>query len=97
MNRVANRIEQQEQGMRTNPIRRLPRSIARLGQWQPLYKQGIENFRRLVYAFYEPGFSFATFLREHPQYHSNLVDILVGDVFKPGVGDMFSAMGSQPD
>ena len=72
-------------------------SAARLGQWQPLYKQGIENFRRLVYAFYEPGFSFATFLREHPQYHSNLVDILVGDVFKPGVGEMFKAMGSQPD
>jgi len=68
-------------------------SGARLGQWQPLYKQGIENFRQLVYAFYAPDFSFASFLREHPQYHSNLVDILVGDVFKPGVGDMFEAMG----
>ena len=33
------------------------------------------------------------FLKEHPKYHANLVDILVGDVFKPGVGDMFAAMG----
>ena len=64
----------------------------RLGQWQPSYKQGIENFRKLVYAFYEPGFSFGAFLKEHPQYHSNLVDILVGDVFKPGVSEMFDAM-----
>ena len=68
-------------------------SAARLGQWQPLYKQGIENFRKLVYAFYAPDFSFGAFLKEHPQYHTNLVDILVGDVFKPGVGDMFEAMG----
>ena len=65
----------------------------RLGQWQPLYKQGLENFRKLVYAFYTPGFSFGTFLKDHPQYKSNMVDILVGDVFKPGVGDIFDAMG----
>lgn len=65
----------------------------RLGQWQPLYKQGIENFRKLVYAFYAEDFSFGTFLKEHPQYKSNMVDILVGDVFKPGVGDIFDAMG----
>lgn len=68
-------------------------SAARLGQWQPLYKQGLENFRKLVYAFYAADFSFGSFLKEHPQYHSNLVDILVGDVFKPGVGEMFEAMG----
>ncbi len=69
-------------------------SAARLGQWQPLYRQGVENFRQLVYAFYAPGFSFGSFLKEYPQYQSNLVDILVGDVFKPGVGDMFEAMGN---
>lgn len=65
----------------------------RLGQWQPLYKQGIENFRKLVYAFYAEDFSFGTFLKDNPQYKSNMVDILVGDVFKPGVGDIFTAMG----
>lgn len=65
----------------------------RLGQWQPLYKQGIENFRKLVYAFYAEDFSFGMFLKQNPQYKSNMVDILVGDVFKPGVGDIFDAMG----
>ena len=68
-------------------------SGARLGQWQPLYKRGVENFRKLVFAFYTPGFSFGSFLKKHPQYHANLVDILVGDVFKPGVGEIFDAMG----
>ena len=68
-------------------------SAARLGQWQPLYKQGIENFRKLVYAFYADGFSFGAFLKDNPQYKSNMVDILVGDVFKPGVDEIFDAMG----
>lgn len=68
-------------------------SAARLSQWQPLYKQGIEHFRKLVYAFYAHDFSFGMFLKEHPQYKSNMVDILVGDVFKPGVGDIFDAIG----
>jgi flavin-dependent dehydrogenase len=65
----------------------------RLGQWQPMFKRGIENFRKLVYAFYAPDFSFGSFMKEHPEYRSNMVDILVGDVFKPGVGDIFDAMG----
>jgi flavin-dependent dehydrogenase len=65
----------------------------RLGSWRDHYNEGVENFRKLVYAFYTPGFSFGGFLKEHPQFQSNLVDILIGDVFKPGVGDMFDVMG----
>ncbi len=68
-------------------------STARLGVWQPAYAEGVELFRKLVYAFYTPGFSFGQFLREHPQHRNNLVDILIGDVFKPGVGEIFEAMG----
>ncbi len=68
-------------------------SAEQLGRWVPTYKQGLENFRRLVYAFYTPGFSFGCFLMDHPQYRSNMVDILMGDVFKPGVDAIFDAMG----
>ena len=64
-----------------------------LGRWAPAYKAGVENFRRLVYAFYTPGFSFADFFRQHPQYRTNMTDILVGNVFKPGVDEIFDAMG----
>lgn len=68
-------------------------SAARLGSWQKEYRGGIEQFRKLVYAFYTPDFSFAEFMKAHPQYRTNLVDILIGDVFKPGVGEMFESMG----
>ena len=64
----------------------------KLGEWNAMYGAGIENFKKLVYAFYTPGFSFAKLLREHPQYRSNLIDILMGDVFKPKVDEIFSVM-----
>lgn len=64
-----------------------------LGSWQSNYVQGLEMFRKLVYAFYTPNFSFAKFLKQHPEYHGHLVDILIGNVFRPGLGEMFEAMG----
>lgn len=64
-----------------------------LGRWRAEYDRGVENFRKLVYAFYTPGFSFGEFLKQHPEHHSHLVDILIGDVFKPEVETMFDAMG----
>ena len=66
---------------------------ATLGGWKDRYKAGVENFRKLVYAFYTPDFSFADFFRQYPQYRVNMTDILVGNVFKPGVGEIFDAMG----
>ncbi len=65
----------------------------KLGAWQPKYRGGVESFRKLVYAFYSTEFSFAKFLKAHPEYHSNLVDILIGNVFRPGVDEIFDAMG----
>tara|TARA_R110002095_G_scaffold194927_1_gene173378 strand:- start:334 stop:1626 length:1293 start_codon:yes stop_codon:yes gene_type:complete len=70
-------------------------SPSRLSHWYPDYRNGVENFRKLVYAFYTPGFSFGTFLREYPQFKTNLVDILIGDVFKPEVAEMFTVMQEQ--
>jgi len=64
-------------------------SQAALSGWVPGYAAGLELFRKLVYAFYTPGFSFGKFLKEFPQYRENLVDILIGNVFRPGVGEMF--------
>jgi len=64
-----------------------------LGNWQNEYRKGVEMFRKLVYAFYTPGFSFGKFLKEHSEMSSRLVDILVGDVFKPGVEELFEKMG----
>lgn len=77
-----------DEGLRQDDL-----SASRLGGWQEKYTAGVELFRKLVYAFYTPDFSFARFLREHPQHRGRLVDMLIGDVFKPGVGELFEAMG----
>ncbi|MDA1015735.1 MAG: NAD(P)/FAD-dependent oxidoreductase [Planctomycetota bacterium] len=76
-----------------NAIERRDFSAERLGAWQEQYCTGVELFRKLVYAFYAPDFSFGKFLKQHPQYRSNLVDMLIGDVFKPRVGEIFDEMG----
>ncbi|MFV0446474.1 MAG: NAD(P)/FAD-dependent oxidoreductase [Planctomycetaceae bacterium] len=68
-------------------------SGAQLGAWKEKYDRGVENFRRLVYAFYTPNFSFGEFLRAHPDQHSHIVDILIGAVFKPDVAELFDKMG----
>jgi flavin-dependent dehydrogenase len=68
-------------------------SAAKLGSWKTQYDRGVENFRRLVYAFYAPDFSFGEFLRAHPDQHSHIVDILIGAVFKPEVDELFDKMG----
>lgn len=68
-------------------------SADRLGCWQAGYAEGVEQFRKLVYAFYTPGFSFGKFLQDYPEHQRHLTDILIGDVFKPEIGEMFEAMG----
>jgi len=60
-----------------------------LGSFAPTLEAGIGALRKLVYAFYTPGFSFARFVREHPEHRARLIDLLVGDVFKEGVTDIF--------
>ena len=75
-------------GLRKNDL-----GAEQLGRWRDDYNSGVEMFRRLVYAFYTPGFSFGRFLKEHPQHHGHLVDVLIGDVFKPEIAAMFDDMG----
>ncbi len=45
-------------------------------------RQGIENMRRLVYAFYAPGFSFKQVIDRHPELAADITDCLSGDVNK---------------
>jgi hypothetical protein len=68
-------------------------SGARLGQFQGKLDRGIESMRKLVYAFYNEGFSFAQFLQKHPDQRVNIINLLMGDVFKEGVDDIFGPMG----
>ena len=54
----------------------------RLGQWQPDYKSGVARFRRLVYAFYDPEFRIGHFLKQFPQHHTAITDMLIGNVYR---------------
>ena len=67
-------------------------SEAQLGSFGPAFVNGMEAFRKLVYAFYTKEFSFARFLSEYPEHQGGIVDILSGDVFRKDVTHIFPAM-----
>jgi geranylgeranyl reductase family protein len=67
-------------------------SAARLGQFQAKLDQGFESMRKLVYAFYNDGFSFAQFLRKYPEQRVNIINLLIGDVFREGVDEVYGPM-----
>ena len=48
-----------------------------------------------VTRYYTKGFSFGKFMRMHPQFKKNLVDLLIGDVFRPEVNRIFDTMGQE--
>lgn len=67
-------------------------SGARLGHYQAKLDNGIESMRKLVYAFYNEGFSFSQFLQKYPDQRKNIISLLMGDVFKEGVDDIYGPM-----
>ena len=67
-------------------------SEAQLGSFGPAFVNGMEAFRKLVYAFYTKEFSFARFLSEYPEHQGGIVDILSGDVFRKDVTHIFPTM-----
>jgi flavin-dependent dehydrogenase len=54
--------------------------------------RGIENMRRLVYAFYDEAFSFGDLVRAHPEIRGPLTDCLIGDLFREDYGGLFDAV-----
>ena len=67
-------------------------SAARLGQYQPKLDRGIESMRKLVYAFYNDSFSFSGFLKKYPDERYHIINLLIGDVFKEGVDNVYGPM-----
>ena len=47
--------------------------------------RGIENMRKLVYAFYDKNFSFGRVIKAHPHLRGQLTDCLIGDLFEQGL------------
>jgi flavin-dependent dehydrogenase len=74
-------------------LRRDELSAEQLGRWQADHRRAVAAFRKLVYAFYSYEFSFGRFIREYPHHYQNLVDLLIGDVYKEGVDAIFTDLG----
>ena len=53
--------------------------------------------RKLVYAYYDDNFSFASFLKQHPGCHDDLVHLLIGNVFRRSADGLFDSMGKMCD
>ena len=57
-------------------------SPARFADYGKTLRQGIENMRKLVYAFYDPKFSFRDLTEKYPDSAGEVTDCLSGDVNK---------------
>ncbi len=57
-------------------------SAARFAGYASKMRRGIENMRKLVYAFYNPEFSFKQVIDAHPDAAGEITDCLSGDVDK---------------
>jgi flavin-dependent dehydrogenase len=63
-------------------------SAAQLGKWEPEFVRGMDRMRRLVCEYYD-GFSFGRFVKRHPQFKGHLTDLLIGDLFKDSLDEVF--------
>jgi flavin-dependent dehydrogenase len=72
-------------------------SAAQLSKWGEPVAAGMQSIRQLVYAFYSRDFSFGKFIRQHPDFKKNLVDLLIGNVFYEGVNEIFGPMAESVD
>lgn len=53
---------------------------------------GVETMRNIVYAFYDPKFSFADLIRGHRDQRGPLTDCLIGDLIGRDYSQLFAAM-----
>ncbi len=75
----------------TEGLARNDTSAAQLGKWGPDYIAGMERMRRLVCEFYD-GLNFGRFVRENQDRKGLVTDILIGDLFKPQIDELWPLM-----
>lgn len=57
-------------------------SCGRFAAYARYIREGVENMRKLVYAFYDPAFSFKQVIERSPELAGDITDCLSGDVNK---------------
>lgn len=73
-------------GLRDNDV-----SGSRLGAWQTEYNRGMDRMRNLVCEFYD-GLNFGKFVRRFPQLKARITDILIGDLFKDEIDELWEPL-----
>ena len=68
-------------------------SAAQLGQWGPVFNEGVDRMRRLVCEYYD-GFSFGRFVNAYPHLRGTVTDLLIGDLFEDKVDKVWQPMES---
>ncbi len=63
-------------------------SERRLRSWEAPYLRGLERMRRLVCEFYD-GLNFGKLVRRHPDKKGLITDILIGNIFKDDVDELW--------
>ena len=69
-------------------------SAEQLGGFGPELVRGMEAVRKMVYAFYAEDFSFAAFLKRHPECQQGVIDVLSGNLFSERVEPIFGPMSA---
>ena len=72
-------------------------SASRFAEYGDRLCRGLENMRKLVYAFYDPDFSFGRMLKAYPQHRGVLTDSLIGDLFDRDFSELYAAMSEFAD
>lgn len=72
-------------------------SGAQLGKFRDEFVEGMEAIRNLVYAFYTHDFSFSRFLKTFPTHRQDLVNLLIGNVFRTSFDGVFDDMSTMCD
>ncbi len=71
-------------------------SRAQLGKWEPDFVKGMNRMRKLVCEFYD-GFSFGRFVKRYPESKGMLTDLLIGDLFKDSLDEVFVQIDSMKE
>jgi flavin-dependent dehydrogenase len=69
-------------------------SAERLGAYVPSLMAGVEIIRALIHAFYDPAFSFRTFVENFPEQKAALIDCLIGDVVNKDMSGFLAALAT---
>lgn len=68
-----------------------------LDKFNSEFVEGMEAIRNLVYAFYTRDFSFSRFLKTFPTHRQDLVNLLIGNVFRTSFDGVFDDMSTMCD